>query len=151
VAKESSCRQSCCDWIKNRQRSKAVTVRSVIALSRVACSHRPNAVSGFWDSMYREARCRQPVNMTPYLLLKRDLQRQDPAQRAALLLHGLARHRQMILKGTLDIDRDRGRPMDMRQYEMLYGHARIPGPSFVRVRASFDLLHWRQSLVVTKW
>ena len=85
-------------------------------------------MSGFWDSMYRELRCRQPVNVTPYLLLQADARRSDPAARGALLLHAIARHRQAVVRGTLDIDRERGKPMDMRQYELLYGTARIPQP-----------------------
>jgi carnitine O-acetyltransferase len=90
-------------------------------------------VSGFWDSMYLELRCRQPVNTTPYLLLANDAQRRDGVARAANLLHALATHRKLVRTGALPVDMERDVPMDMRQYEMLYGVARVP-------RAGRDLL-----------
>jgi hypothetical protein len=84
-------------------------------------------VSGFWETMYLELRCAQPVNTTPYLLLAPDKARQDAVSRAANVLSTLALHCRLVRSGQLPIDIERGDvPLDMRQYEMLYGVARLP-------------------------
>lgn len=93
-------------------------------------------VSGFWASMYLELRCRQPVNTTPYLVLKSDEKRREAAARGALLLHGIARHRQAVFEGSLPVDLDGGKPMDMRQAELLYHGARVP--ELARDRMEYD-------------
>lgn len=91
--------------------------------------------------MYREFRGRQVINMTPYLLLQNDVRRADPALRGAQLLHGIATHRHAVLNGTLEIDRERGKPMDMRQYELLYGSARIPAPGRDKLTVDREARH----------
>jgi carnitine O-acetyltransferase len=84
-------------------------------------------VSGFWETMYLELRCAQPVNTTPYLLLAPDSARTDAVSRAANVLSSLALHCRLVRSGQLPIDFERGdAPLDMRQYEMLYGVARLP-------------------------
>jgi carnitine O-acetyltransferase len=84
-------------------------------------------VSGFWETMYLELRCAQPVNTTPYLLLAPDPARRDAVSRAANVLASLALHCRLVRSGHLPVDVERGdMPLDMRQYEMLYGVARLP-------------------------
>lgn len=98
-------------------------------------------VSGFWDSMYLELRCRQPVNTTPYLLLAADRQRVDGVARAANLMHALATHRLHVRRGTLPVDLERDAPLDMRQYELLYGVTRVPAPGRDRLVRVDDSRH----------
>ncbi len=83
-------------------------------------------VAGLWDSMYLEIRDSNMINVSPYLMLKDDPRRTDQFVRAASIAHFIGEFTLKIRQGSLAPDMDKDTPMDMSQYEKLFGTARIP-------------------------
>eukprot|EP01080_Neovahlkampfia_damariscottae_P000268 gene268-6683_t len=83
-------------------------------------------LAGFWDTMYMELRCPNPIHVNPAYGFVKDEKRTNYASRGAALTLGIVQFHQKIASGKKETDMERTTPLCMSQYNKLLCATRIP-------------------------
>lgn len=84
-------------------------------------------IEEFWDDMYLELRCPNPIWVNPYFLLQRGRdEKKSQLERSAQIVASSVRLYQRIQSNKMNYDLEGITPLCMSQYGRLFGSYRIP-------------------------